>query len=71
MIWCAEESYLHLDDNALCFADEKSYDDDNSKVGGSSATEDDGEENSKPMVTLAAARCSVQLLQVLCQARLQ
>ena len=60
-----------------CFTDEDSYDNDSyndddiveevvskrARVEESLAAEDDDEEDGKPMVTHAAARCSVQLLQ--------
>ena len=58
--------------DAPCFAHEDSYDDDDvaeqvvsnsDRVEESLATEDDDEEDGEPMVTHAAARRSVQLLQ--------
>ena len=67
-IWHAPRGPMH----APCFADEDSYDDDDiveevvskrDRVEESLATEDDDEEDGEPMVTHAAARRSVQLLQ--------
>ena len=65
------DSYLHIDDDAPCFTDQDSYDDDiveevvgkRARVKESLAAEDDDEEDGEPMVTHTAARCSVQLLQ--------
>ena len=66
------DSYLHIYDDAPCFTDEDSYDDDDimeevvskrARVEESLAAEDDDEEDGEPMVTHAAARHSVQLLQ--------
>ena len=60
-----EDSYLHIDDDAPCFADEDSYDDDiteevvskRARVEESLAAEDDDEEDSELMVT-----CSCKVL---------
>ena len=66
-----EDSYLHIDDNRLCFADDDSYNNDNiveetiskrTQVEESSDTDDDYED-SELMVSHAIARCSVQFLQ--------
>ena len=62
------DSYFHIDDDALCFADEDSYDNDDiveeiaskrTQVEKRWVDEDDDEEDSKLMVTHAIARCSV------------
>ena len=72
------DSYLHINDDAPCFAGKDSYDNDDiveeiaskrTQVEQSPATEDD-EEDGKLMATHAVARCLVQLLQH-CQAGLQ
>ena len=66
------DSYLHIDDDAPCFTDEDSYDNDDiveevvskrARVEESLAAEDNDEEDGEPMVTHTAARRSVQLLQ--------
>ena len=67
------DSYLHIDD-APCFADEDSYDDDIAKevvskrarVEESLATEDDDEEDSEPMVTRSCKALSAASPALLC-----
>ena len=69
------DSYLHIDDDAPCFADKDSYDDDDiaeevvSKrawVEESLAAEDDDEEDSEPMVTRSCKALSAASPALLC-----
>ena len=56
-----EDSYLYINDNAPCFVDKDSYDNNKTQVGESPPTEDK-DEDSNLMVTHAVARHSVELL---------
>ena len=68
------DSYLHIDDDAPCFADEDSYDDDDiaeevvskrARVEESLAAEDD-DEDSEPMVTHSCKALSAASPALLC-----